>query len=381
MRLLPVFPTELRDIHLVMCMTDGMSLAEWDRLGMLEREVAIYRRLAGYCASVSIVSYGGGSDLRLAARLPEVRIICNSLRLPRRVYEAYLIHWALRRSRGKVIVKTNQSYGGDLALRVARRLGGRFIARCGYLISFVSTQKFGIESLRAKRDVELERRLFSNADQVVVTTEVMREAALGYGVSPGRIRVIPNYVVTQLFTPPERYDGPVRRIGFVGRLSEQKNLPALIRAAAVVDIDLILVGDGPERANLEALAHKVGCRVHFLGRRPYREIPSILATCQLFVLPSLYEGHPKALIEGMAAGLPVIGADVPGIREAIVHGKTGWLAGTDPASLQAAIAAVAANPALRERLGRAARQYVQATLSLDRIMELELKMLTETASS
>ena len=376
-----LYLNELHDVHLVVFLTLGMSLSDWDRLGVLDREVEIYRKLASHCATVSIVSYGGVEDLRLAPRLPELRIVINRWHLPRRLYGAFLKRWRLRHLSGQVIVKTNQSYGGDLALWVARGLGGFFVARCGYLISFVSERKYGAESANSRRDTALERHLFCSADQVVVTTEAMQQAALGYGVANERIRVIPNYVVTEWFTVPERYDDPARRIGFIGRLSPEKNLSPLIRAAAALNVELVLVGDGPDRVLLEGLAHETGCVVHFLGRRPYREIPGILATCQLFVLPSLYEGHPKALIEGMAAGLPVIGADVPGIREAIVHGETGWITGTDEASLRASISMLAANPELRERLGRAARRHVESELSLERVLGLELAMLTTVKMS
>lgn len=372
---------DLQDTHLVVFMTANMSLAEWDRLGMLDREVEAYRRLAAHCASVTIVSYGHTDDLKIAKRMPELRVVCNRWRLPLLLFEAYVTHLALRPLRGRLIVKTNQSHGGELALRVAQRLQGRFVARCGYLVSFVGAQKFGAGSTRAAQEEALERRLFLNADQVVVTTEAMRHTALAHGVESTRIHVIPNYVVMEWFTPPEHYNTPVRRIGFVGRLSGEKNLPALVCAAAKLGIELALVGDGPERRSLEELVHMTGCQAHFFGRRPYREIPGILATCQMFVLPSLYEGHPKALIEGMAVGLPVVGTNVPGIREAIVHGETGWLAETDALSLQTAIAAIAGDSKLRERLGRAARRKIEATLALDRVLELELNMLTTTLES
>lgn len=374
------FPTKLNDIHLVMFMTAGMSLSEWDRLGMLDREVEIYRRLAGHLASVSIVSYGGSEDLQVAQRFPEIRVICNRWRLPARLYESYLTYHALRPLKGRLITKTNQSHGGDFALRVSSKLGGRFVSRCGYLISFVGEQKYGAGTPKANQEAERERYLFRRADQVVVTTDAMKNTALGYGVPPQRIRVIPNYVVTDWFLPPENYDQEVTRIGFVGRLSEEKNLPALIQAVAELNLELVLIGDGPDRQKLETLARDLSCQARFFGRRAYREIPGILATCQLFALPSLYEGHPKALIEGMAAGLPVIGTTVPGIKEAIVHGETGWLAGTDAESLKTAIARIAGDAGLRHRLGTSARRKVEETLSLDHVLDLELAMLSAAAA-
>jgi glycosyltransferase involved in cell wall biosynthesis len=77
----------------------------------------------------------------------------------------------------------------------------------------------------------------------------------------------------------------------------------------------------------------------------------------------------------MASGLPVVATDVPGIRELIRHGETGWLCGTDSAAIRAALVRVASDATLRAHLGAAARQQVVSEYSLDRIVNLELELL------
>ena len=77
--------------------------------------------------------------------------------------------------------------------------------------------------------------------------------------------------------------------------------------------------------------------VCLLGNVLHRLLPEILNSGALVILPSHYEGYPKTVLEAMACGLPVIGTDVRGIRELIRHGVTGWLCGTDSASIRAAI--------------------------------------------
>ena len=99
------------------------------------------------------------------------------------------------------------------------------------------------------------------------------------------------------------------------------------------------------------------------------------------MLPSLYEGHPKALLEAMACGVPVIAADSPGIREVIRHGETGYLCGTSPDAIRDAIEALRSDCALRGRLGVAARKYVVDHFSLDRIAELEYALLQEVVTT
>ena len=89
------------------------------------------------------------------------------------------------------------------------------------------------------------------------------------------------------------------------------------------DIELRLIGDGPEKHKLEKLAATVGVKIEFLGVKPQDELPELLNECQCFVFPSLYEGHPKALIEAMSCALPVITTPVYGIKNIINHNVNG----------------------------------------------------------
>ncbi|QXT35526.1 glycosyltransferase family 4 protein [Sphingomonas sanguinis] len=105
-----------------------------------------------------------------------------------------------------------------------------------------------------------------------------------------------------------------RTVVATGRLAEQKNYPLLIRAAALMpDVTVRIVGDGPDRAALEALAAELGVtgRVEFLGHRPREEALAILAAGDVFVQISLFEGHSLGLVEAAKLGMPIVVSDVP----------------------------------------------------------------------
>jgi glycosyltransferase involved in cell wall biosynthesis len=179
-------------------------------------------------------------------------------------------------------------------------------------------------------------------------------------VPAARVRVLPNGVALPPARPP---DGPARTFVSVGTFAPAKSVGVLVRAFAEVaasrpHLRLLLVGDGAERAACERLAASLGVRgrVEFTGYRT--DVPAQLGRAEAFVLPSLNENLPLALIEAMGAGLACVGARVGGVPELLgdrVAGPVGLLVPpADVAALTTAMAALADTPALAPALGRAA---------------------------
>lgn len=110
------------------------------------------------------------------------------------------------------------------------------------------------------------------------------------------------------------------------------------------------------------------------------ELPYCLNQASLLVLPSFHEGHPKALPEAMTCGLAVIGTEVPGIREVIRHDERGYLCGSSPEEIRSAIQDVLGDADLRVRMGRNAREFVVEHFALERVVEMELALLSEVVS-
>jgi len=365
------------NLHLVLFFTRGVSLRTWAMMGNLDREVAVYKRLIQRGFRVSFVTYGVGEDLAYAERLGGIRILCNYADLPRQLYEKELMSLHGDALRDCDVIKTNQTYGADVALAAARLFGKPLVARCGYMWSHNAAKEHGANSRAAQEAMRVEREVFTSADVVVVTTAAMREdVAQRFPDAAARVRIIPNYVDTDLFRP----DADLRemnRLLFVGRIAPEKNLRELLEAIEPLSILLTLIGEGRLRPELqERFAHLDG-KVTWEGTVPNAELPGHLNRAAIFVLPSLYEGHPKALIEAMACGTAVIGANSPGIREIIRHRETGYLCDTDSKSIRSALEVLLGNAALRETLGAAARRHIVEHYSLDRVLEQECALLRE----
>jgi glycosyltransferase involved in cell wall biosynthesis len=187
------------------------------------------------------------------------------------------------------------------------------------------------------------------------------------------MQVIPNFVDIDRWKPrPEKtlQSGPTK-IAFVGRLVEPKNPLLLIEACAGLDVEIIMVGDGPLRSSVERYAREKEVNVAFVGQLPHDQIRDVIQHCFAFVLPSIYEGHPKTLIEAMAMAMPVIGTRVRGIADIIIDRQTGLLCEGDAESLRAAIMELKNDRAFGARLGLAARQYVLENFSLNRVARTE----------
>jgi glycosyltransferase involved in cell wall biosynthesis len=176
------------------------------------------------------------------------------------------------------------------------------------------------------------------------------------GLEPGSVRTIYNGVPDVPVEPAARSaDGPV--IGSLGRITYQKGYDVLVRAlAALPGVSAVVVGDGPERRAIEALAGRLGVQDRFeiVGWRD--DARRYLGALDIFVLPSRFEGFPLSIVEAMLAGTAVVASDIGSIAEAVVPGETGLLVPPDdPEGLAAAIRELLDDPARRRTLSEAAR--------------------------
>jgi glycosyltransferase involved in cell wall biosynthesis len=243
--------------------------------------------------------------------------------------------------------------------------------RCGVVVS----ERYGLLSSQEGRVEEALRRtvirwLYPRADQVIVNAlEMGSQLADHCQISTRRISAIHNPVdiarVLSLAAEPAEHPWfgqaePV--IVGAGRLTAQKGFEYLVRAVARVNEQgtpcrLMILGQGPEEKSLRAMAHDVGIpgRVSFAG---FQENPyAFFAKASTFVLSSLYEGFPNALLEAMTLGLPCVATRCPtGPAEILTDGVDGLLVPpADPDALADALSRLLQDPALRGRLGEAAR--------------------------
>jgi glycosyltransferase involved in cell wall biosynthesis len=178
------------------------------------------------------------------------------------------------------------------------------------------------------------------------------------GVYPERLHHLPLFVDVDDITPATR---PGRDALYVGRLSSEKGPDVLVRAAAMAGISVDLVGDGPERGALEALASELGASVRFHGRVPRERVHALMRQAAITVVPSrCYENQPLAILESFACGVPVVGSDLGGISELVAPGVDGELVvPDDPPALAEALSGLLRDPAALHERGQRGRRKVE----------------------
>jgi glycosyltransferase involved in cell wall biosynthesis len=236
-----------------------------------------------------------------------------------------------------------------------------------------------VAMLRLARDVELR-----HAAHVVTPSSYLRELALGWGVAPARVTVLPNPApsIGELAPRDElrkSFGLNGATLAFAGRLTAQKSLDrALAAVAAAEGVRLVIAGEGPDRKLLEGRALELGLaeRVRFLGAQPRRRVVELFRAADATVLSSSWENFPHTVVEALAMGTPVLAMEAGGVAEVVRHEVNGLLVppGDTPA-LAAAVRRYFTDAELRTRLREAAVGSV-AEFAPERIFgELEAILL------
>ncbi len=244
----------------------------------------------------------------------------------------------------------------------------------------------GILSRNPSPGVAMKRWLIKRATAVQAVSEELEAALLAKGFDPTRVHRLPNAVDTRLFAPGDRIVLKVKsgietafNACFVGRLVPEKALDSLIHAWAKAipkdaSASLVLVGTGDLEGELKALVADLGrsSQVRFEGFVADKTvIADYWRIADVGLLTSEFEGLSNALLEAMAAGVPMIGSQVSGNTDLILPGKTGWLfEARDIDQLKACLAeAFLMAPEMRQAMGTAARERALSLVGVDRIWE------------
>jgi glycosyltransferase involved in cell wall biosynthesis len=318
------------------------------------------------------ISFLGWSSTSLYARAAELGFPVHELSV-----DWYVNKDLLLRLRPDIVhVHAGASWEGHGGVWAARNAGVSCVVRTEHL-PYLITEKWQQDEYAG---------FLGWVDRVICVSEGVRRTYGQAGVPTGMLRVVRNGVRVDERPIHNRDVGTELRTSLglpassklvlsVGRLTKQKGYDYLIGAACTVaaqlpDAHFLLAGEGPLEAELKANAK--ACRalgnVHFLGSRS--DAKELMRACDLFVLPSLFEGLPLVVLEAMSAGRAVVATRVCGTSEAVVDGVTGRLVpAEDPHALSEAIIEALTRPDLLARWGEAGRERVLRLFTAGRMAD------------
>lgn len=217
--------------------------------------------------------------------------------------------------------------------------------------------------------------------KVIAVAPALAKSLATAGVAQSKIEIILNGIDISAYGSGDR-ESVLRSLGIdnsakvvlcAARLTEVKGVDHLIRSAGLMrnkqpSLSVVIAGDGPDRAALEALAAEVAPGVvRFLGHRS--DVPELLAAADVVAIPSLAEGHPLIVTEAMASGRVVVASRVGGLVDVVSDGKTGILVpSADPEALAEAILNVLQSKDISERISSAAKSYAQAEFTVEHMI-------------
>jgi glycosyltransferase involved in cell wall biosynthesis len=379
-------PRPLRTIGILPAL--GSGLTDLRRTGQHER--LLNYDLRHYCESYDRVYYVSyfreslGDFTGDPLLLEKVVLLPKRGPWPARVY-AFLLPFLYRRQLRECEALRVEQFSGVVPALVTRLLDGvPFVVTYGY--HYAEVARIAGSRLKPRLYRWLEHAAFPRAAGVIVTSRQM-ESLLGSHPATPRLAYFPNGVDTDSFSPaPEPRPAPrPRSVLYVGRLEQEKNLARLIDALAVVrepPVRLALVGDGSLRGDLERQAQEAGVTADFLGVVPHGQLLRHFRSADCFVLPSLTEGNPKALIEAMACGLPCAASARGGIPSILEHGVTGLL--FDPESVEdiaRAVERLLKDGALARALGESARASALSLYDVHALLKAEISFVQSVSGS
>lgn len=285
-----------------------------------------------------------------------------------RVIRCFRILFSILRKQRYNLVHSNGYFADIISIPVSRLLGMPHISTCHGFIS--NDRNLSVYN-------RLDRLVLRFSDKIIAVSENIRDDLVRNGIKKSRITVIQNAIQTAA-NEAEKYAENRRKkraslaikndeilVGYVGRLSDEKGVQYLIEAGmllieAGMSCKILIIGDGPQREELKHTVKQKGLERAIIFTGFQTDVEKWMPCLDIFVLPSLTEGTPMALLEAMLFGIPVVASDVGGIPKVIRNGENGILVDSaDPKALAQKIKKLIGIPDLRVKIGRSGSDLIK----------------------
>ena len=317
-------------MHVLVFLTFGISFNDWEKSGLLSREILIYKKLnKEKKINFTFVTFGGSKDEEIVKNFNVIPYYKYNKILKNKVltfFQSLFFAYKLKNIVQKPdIIKTNQLMGSWMGIICKIIFSCPLVVRTGYdVFQFSIYEKKNIIKKIIYYLLTQLGLLFSNS--YIVTSQSDKKFLNKYFISTGNISILQNWVKINLSDKMSLFKAEKEKtLLSVGRLEKQKNFSSLIESLSESDYQLDIVGEGSERAELIELSKKLLTKVNFLGTIDNKDLLNLYKHYKYFILASDYEGNSKTILEAKSAGCVVIAKENRNNREIIENEVDGIL--------------------------------------------------------
>lgn len=369
----------MKKFSLLLISTYNVGLHIWKEQGLYSREIAYYQKLEKYLSRFGILTYDNKNEKQENATYV---YYYNHFGLHPFLYSILAFYLHRKAIRNFDVIKTNQFAGAWLALFIKifhkKKI---FILRGGHAWDYESGSKLTrwIANLVMDICIRYADLIFfvSNEDKEKYLNRISKK-------NLNKIKILPNAVDTNLFSPKTKPNNDKIKIVMVGRLVQMKNFQSVLSALSNMDssiknrIIVDIIGDGEYISELKKAGE--GLPITFHGSLPNDKTAEFLSNSDIFVLPQFYgSGMSKVILEAMASGNIVIASDLPAHRNTIDEGINGYISGVESSSIQEKLEYVIKNYHTEEiiKIKEMAIKKVQDNFSMDSVVKKEYDYICE----
>ena len=366
-------------MHVLVVLTYGVSLKDWEDNGLLDREMKLYEKLSkDRDVHFTFLSFGNSEDSNIVKNfnvIPVYEHIEKGDGKFRNFLGSFFVPFRVKKIIEKPdIIKTNQLMGSWVAIVFSLIYSKSLIIRTGYdPYSFSIYEKKSVFKRSAYFLLTQVSIIFSSI--YIVTSKVDKVFLKNkFLKTKNKIHILPNWVDASY-----KYDLSETKVRYkdkvlsVGRLEAQKDYSFLISSFKNLGIEIDIVGSGSEKEKLIELSSSNNVKVNFLGRYSNNELLDIYKKYNIFVSTSSYEGNSKSILEAMSSGCVVVARNNINNQEIITNGKNGLLF-KNKSDLQEIIQKLTNNDEMILNISQNAIDYIKQNNSLELISNNEYKL-------
>ncbi|MDA7572614.1 glycosyltransferase family 4 protein, partial [bacterium] len=365
-------------VHILLIFTYNVSLADWKETGILDREIRLYKKLNDlYGVKFTFLTFGDDTDLSIDIPykfiniLPIYSVVKQKKGKLTKLLSSFMIPFQIRSLIDNPdVVKTNQLLGSWIAITMKIFYRCPIVIRTGYnILEFSIKNKKNVLKIIFYYFLTMVSVIMS--DLYTVTSKKDSEFIKKYiKVKGNGIVIKPNWVDINESVKYVR-SKKINDIICVGRLEEQKNFGYLIESFSNSKTTLNIVGKGRLREALQKKAVQNNTNVNFINPVKNEELLELMSTFKFFILPSRFEGSPKAVLEAMSVGCIVIANDLPEIREIIENNWNGLITPAIENNFRLAFENISKDSDKQKQLSQQAFKTISESYSLEKYAQQE----------